>query len=219
MRPDTSDAGWISSAESSGSRPSHGVGECRDVRLAPLRNRGADPARVHPDRVGVALRGRQAVRNTRGRKLASRSLRKSGASMIPVTVTSTSSGRPGPPTSPVPNRDPRTGRARSSRTINRSPTDRPRFVGEPFDDRDLVRPDRLAAAARRAPGERRPCRCSPLRIDHAEEVEERVHAAPRRDDEREERARRRRDLRELLDRVERRRVELARGDADVGRRA
>ena len=92
----------------------------------------------------------------------------------------------------------------------------PGFVGEAFDDGDLVGTIRAAAGVPRAPGGRRPG-AALLRLRVGEEVEEGVEAAVRGDDEREDRPGGCRDLGQPLDRVEDLGVELARRHAHVGR--
>ena len=90
------------------------------------------------------------------------------------------------------------------------------FVGEAFDDGDLVGTIQPWQASVEHPGDVDPGSAL-LRLRVGEEVEEGVEAAVRRDDEREGRPGGCRDLGQPLDRVEDLGVELARRHAHVGR--
>ena len=91
-----------------------------------------------------------------------------------------------------------------------------RFVGEAFDDRDLVGTIRSRQAPLEHPGDV-DLGSALLRLRVGEEVEEGIEAAVGRDDEREGRPRGCGDLGQPLDRVEDLGVELARRHAHVGR--
>ena len=90
------------------------------------------------------------------------------------------------------------------------------FVGEAFDDGDLVGTIRPRQASLEHPGDV-DLGSALLRLRVGEEVEEGIEAAVRWDDEREDRPGGCRDLGQPLDRVEDLGVELARRHAHVGR--